>query len=137
MKHKYGEINFLEWNLPSLDNLTSLIDTGVRDVVKEVFGCVIDDDLTYVSFPITWQPAHDGHSGLAVTDPLTMYIHFYEDGPVFETSLYECLEGEIDSCAEDGSFSDGLKLMSAELRKLADKIDAAVQTERPSREPAR
>jgi|APGre2960657373_1045057.scaffolds.fasta_scaffold118470_2 hypothetical protein len=137
MKHKSGEIDFSEWNLPSLDNLTSVIDTGVRDVVKEVFGCVIDDDLTYVSFPITWRPTCDGQGGLAVTDPLTMYIHFYEDGPVFETTLYECLEDDIDSCIEDGSFSDGLKLMSAELRKLADKIDAAVQTERPSREPAR
>ena len=134
MKHKYGEIDFSEWNLPSLDNLTSLIDTGVRDVVKEIFGCVIDDDLTYVSFPIIWWPTCDGNSGLAITDPLTMHIQFYEDGPVFETSLYECLEDDIDSCIEDGSFSDGLKLMSAELRKLADKIDSAVQTERPSRD---
>jgi hypothetical protein len=136
MKHKYGEIDFSEWNLPSIDNLTSVIDTGVRDVVKEVFSCVIDDDLTYVSFPIIWSDS-DGHLGPPVTDPLTMYIHLYEDGPVFETSLYECLEGDIESCIEDGSFSDGLKLISIELRKLADKIDTAVQTERSSREPAR
>jgi hypothetical protein len=136
MKHKYGEIDFSEWNLPSIDNLTHVLDTGLRNAVKEVFESAIQEDLTYVSFPIIWSDS-DGHLGPPVTDPLTMYIHLYEDGPVFETSLYECLEGDIESCIEDGSFSDGLKLISIELRKLADKIDTAVQTERSSREPAR
>jgi|TARA_R110002126_G_scaffold269381_1_gene413082 hypothetical protein len=136
MKHKYGKIDFSEWNLPSIDNLTRVLDIGLRNAVEEVFQSAIDEDLTYVSFPIIWSDS-DGHFGPPVTDPLTMYITFYEDGPVFETTLYECLEGDIDSCIEDGSFSDGLKLLSMELRKLADKIDTAVQTERSSHEPAR
>lgn len=138
MKHKHGKIDFSDWHLPSLDNLTSLIDTGIRDVVKEIFEGAINDDEVYIHFPIVWSELdcdEDGHGGPAVTDPLSIYINFYEDGPVFETSLYECLKSDIENCIEDGSFSNGLKLISTELRKLADKIDAAVQTERPSHEP--
>jgi hypothetical protein len=138
MKHKHGKIDFSDWHLPSLDNLTSLIDTGIRDVVKEIFEGAINDDEVYIRFPIVWSELdcdEDGHGGPAVTDPLSIYINFYEDGPVFETSLHECLKSDIEDCIEDGSFSNGLKLISTELRKLADKIDAAVQTERPSHEP--
>jgi hypothetical protein len=137
MKHKYGEIDFSDWHLPSLDNLTSLIDTGIRDVVKEIYEGAIKDDEVYISFPIVWfhsDDGSDGCGGLNVTNPLSMYINFYEDGPTFETSLNECLESYIEDCIKDGSWSDGLKLVPTELRKLADKIDAAVQTERPSHE---
>ena len=62
----------------------------------------------------------------------------YSSGKLTRADIYRMMSGELkQSDDETKKLLTPYAKQIAELRKLADKIDAAVQTERPSREPTR
>lgn len=133
MKKVENNSNLEEWSLVSIDAL--------KDVVLKAAGEAVDiameDDETYIYFPIEWDDGpgaessarSDGLGGNAVTDPLTVYLTVALDSegsaPTYSFNLRDCLTNSIKACAEDGSFSYGLGVLSAALRDLADEIDSA------------
>lgn len=150
MKRKSGEIDLSKWSLGSIDELHKGMEQLLLNAASDVLKIALESDQSYAFFPIIWAGApgdeysSDGHSGPAVTDPLTLYFCAglgcsENEDPVYTFNLREALQDDIDTCARDGSFSHGLSLLSVELRKLADDIDKAVavrEKDRPDYEVA-
>jgi hypothetical protein len=150
MKRIKGEIDLSSWSLGSIDELHKGMEQLLLNATRDVLNIALDGDDSYITFPIEWAGApgakynSDGHGGPVVTDPLTVYLSTGLGGgegcdPIYAFSLREALQSGISNCAEDGSFSHGLSLLSASLRELADEIDAAVAVgalDRPTSPPA-
>ena len=103
---------------------TEAITTAVNDVFNKAFNKLTSESRVYM--PAEWGQHSDGWGGEGVKDPLTLYVINDEESKLLlSCSLKEILQDTIDTCAEDGSFREGLKEISKAMRALADKIDAA------------
>ncbi len=128
MKHRKYKPDLSGWTLDAFDKASATMETCFRDAVSEALHLALEDGSTYIYFPVEWDD-QDGLSGPAVEDPLTCYLRFglESDGesPTYEFNLRDALDDSIESCAHDGSFSEGLGRLSLALRQLADEIEAA------------
>lgn len=106
---------------------TETITTAVNSAFNKVLDKLMSESRGYM--PAEWGRDSDGWGGEGVQDALTIRIvNDDESNILLSFSLREILQGTIDSCAEDGSFCEGLKEISKAMRVLADKIDAATSS---------
>jgi hypothetical protein len=125
------KVDLSDWQLDSFDKLAHSIREAVGKAASEALTLALEDEDTYLSFPIQWAPSSDGHYDKAVTDPLTLYLHLAlsdsgDEPCVFKCTLRDALTRTLADTAEDGSFSYGLSRLSAALRELADEVDQVV-----------
>jgi len=105
--------------------LAACIEPVLRRAAIETVNLYIKE--TDVSWPQVWGTERDGHGGPGVSDPLTVYLYNPEESVLIKKlSLTDDLLGTISDCEKDGSFSEGLSLISAHLKTLAAQIDAAI-----------
>ena len=138
MKMHKGKVDIRDWNLNSFEPFRQLLqEAGEKTLEKaasEIVQLAIDSGDSYAYLPAEYGD-EDGCGGPRCNDPLTVYFKFAvgscdltdPDDPVLKTSLGEMLEGTLDDCEQDGSYSDGLARIRDGLRALADRIDASIQ----------
>lgn len=120
------KIDLSDWVLPNVFNEGKTFEDLLQTAIEEVLEIVFDDedDKPYIYFPVEWNET-DGYGGPKVSDPLTIYMVIESIKTVCSFNLRESLAGTLESCAEDGSHSEGLSKLSHALRDLANEIDAA------------
>lgn len=108
---------------------------SVTNTLRDVF----EEHPPQIEFPIAWSPDSDGRRSKTPQDPAMVYISLPLGATEDDNVVYACsLEGAIDDLIEmhedngEGSekVSDPdaqgiLRSLSARLRELADKLDAA------------
>ena len=101
----------------------------MREAAAEALELGMDDEDTYAFMPVIYGDS-DGCGGPRCDDPLTVYFRVAltggDEGPIWASSLTKMLEDDIATCAEDGSWGDGLARIRDALRELADRIDNAL-----------
>lgn len=129
MERKHGSVSLKDWTLDASENLKSRLEAAVLEAAAEALQLALDDEETYAFFPAIWGDS-DGCGGPRCDDPLTVYFRVAAtdgiEGPIWASSLTEMLESYIATCAEDGSWADGLARIRDALRALADRIDHAL-----------
>lgn len=120
------KIDLSDWVLPDVFNEGKTFEDVLQTAIEEVLEIVFDDedDKPYIYFPVKWGET-DGYGGPKVSDPLTIYMVFESIKTTCAFNLRGALADTLESCAEDGSFSEGLPKLSHALRDLANEIDAA------------
>ena len=144
MKHVNYNADLSEWELglddtEAIAGVTNAIEKLVAEAAAEMIDIAFRNEGTFAYFPIEYStPDNPTRSGIEanVSDPLTIFIRIAanSDGepPTYEINLRENIQDSIKSCREGGSYSYGLKQLSASLRELADEIDAAItESEQP------
>ena len=82
-----------------------------------------------VYWPYMYAPESDGMNGEAVSDPLTLGLVDHDEGVVLaKLSIREDLESDLEDLALGGYDVKQFKVISAALKTLAEKIDAAVRS---------
>ena len=129
MERKHGTVSLKEWTLDATDKLQELLGAAVHEAAAEALQLALDDEETYAFMPAIWGDT-DGCGGPRCDDPLTVYFRVAAmdgiEGPIWASSLTKMLEDDIATCADDGSWSDGLARIRDALRELADRIDNAL-----------
>lgn len=115
-----------EWVLPDVFDPEKTFTEMLQDALEQTLEVIFEDEdqQAYIHFPSLWGET-DGGGGPAVSDPLTIHLALDSIGSTVVFNLREALEGTVQMCAEDGSFSDQLPKLSHALRELANEIDAA------------
>lgn len=126
MKLKTRKIDFTQWEMFGED------EQQLLTLMNKVAGDITNIYLERIKaeFPKIWAPKIDGRRGKDVADPLTIFLvdqdaFDYGDHVYAEFSLSEALIDYIEQCEEDGSFAHGLRQISASMKDLANRIDAA------------
>jgi hypothetical protein len=129
-----GRPTVRDWNLePILEECFQPFVTDLLDKALAIVFDESDDEMgPYLTMPAIWGPETDGERGPGVTDPLTIYVILRQLSDstsdfVLKASLRDILSYDIESCAGDGSFAEGLASIAAEFRALADEISAAIE----------
>ena len=129
MERKNGKVSLNEWALDATEKLQDVLLTVVLEAAGEALQLALDDEYTYAFMPAIWGNS-DGCGGPRCDDPLAVYFRVAAtdgmEGPVWGSSLTKMIEDDIATCAEDGSFADGLARIRDALRALADRIDNAL-----------
>jgi len=97
------------------------IEAMIRRSAAFAFDEMTKPDNMIASFPAVWKSNREPTK----CDPLDLDLEFCE-GQIVRISAKAAIASYLDDCQEDGSFSEGLSLISTEFRKLADKIDDVV-----------
>lgn len=120
----------------AIDKLRAMALDQLKEIVQkatsEALNIALRDDYSSLSFPIVWTPDEDGEGNPSVRDPLTIYVCIglgpgeFEGDTIFALSLREALAFEVQTCADDGSWCEGLGQLVPALRQWADEIETAV-----------
>jgi hypothetical protein len=112
--------------LVSFEMMREAMETAIEKLETEEESSSID---LAISLPAVWGDS-DGWDGPPPDDPLMIYILASVDHGDYtvegKISLSEELHDRLEACAEDTSFSEGLRRIATGLRDLADKIDEAI-----------
>jgi hypothetical protein len=131
-KSEYGTPDLSDWDLQALDDAIDGFSNFLRKSVDEAVEHALNDEDTGVDWPAIWGKG-DGRTKKAKIDPLTIYftvaIGDGDDGhPVRSFNLRDALQSEIESCRDDGSYSDGLAQIRDALIALVSEITAAIDS---------
>lgn len=146
MKVTKGKIDFSKYFTTAVVDanaeLTEIISKSMMEVIQKSAVGIISEALesedTYTHFPVVgakelsgkFDPdylkwGHEDKDPLAISLVLDLNFSNGDRNPSYDFNLREIVADDIEMCSKDGSFHYGLGLLSAELRKLADEIDAA------------
>ncbi len=133
VKLRYGRMDLTDWELEALNKLRSGIDEIIKEAATVAF--TNGEPGVFASFGGVWTDA-DGFGDGSTPDlpnkhfvaPLDIHIEVdgEDENPVFEFNLRNILADDIETCAQDGSFAEGLKRISEDLKALSAEIDAAL-----------
>lgn len=101
------------------------IESMIRRSAAFAFDEMTKPENMGASFPAVWKLNNEKRT----CDPLDVDLEFLE-GQIVRVSIRAAIASYLDDCREDESFSEGLSLISAEFRKLAKKIDKAIDSGR-------
>ncbi len=134
------DVSFDEWEFGITEDI-------MRPLLEQAAKCVVEvmldsesENAPRLQFPIEWyiegisKGDHESDALIeGVPDPLRVRVNFPavskkgDTGAFIDFNLRDSLAYGMRGAADDGSFGEGLTLLSAALRQLADEIDAAVK----------
>jgi len=140
MKLKNGKVDLSDWNLDAMETFEDAlapINMAILEMSSEALQYCFEHGEISMFMPAEWGE-HDGIGNKCPSDPLTLYLSVYSigDDPTndntahFETSIRDILKTPMEDCAEDGSYSDGLKKIRDGFRDIANDIDIALDASR-------
>lgn len=126
MKHIANKPDVSEQNW--LDDFAEPILCVMRQMTSEAIGAALESDQTYAYFPAEWVD-DDGIGNPPVKNPLTVYVRIdcgLEEQPTYSFDIDDVIMKSMDSFGDSNST---YRVIAAEFRKLADRIDARLSDE--------